>query len=161
MRRCIHNLIFLGMLGLFFGTGINASATGLMLQDGRDISGTVSDINGEPVPGVTIIVKGTTHGTTSDTGGSYQLQNITDNAVLVFSFIGMSTVEETVGARTIIDVVLEEDAVGLEEVVAIGYGSLKKKDLTGSVASVSTDDMASLPLASIGDAGHCKRNTGN
>lgn len=151
MRRCIHNLIFLGMLGLFFGTGINASATGPLLQDGRDISGTVTDIKGEPVPGVTIIVQGTTHGTTSDAAGSYQLQNLTDKAVLIFSFIGMNTVEEAVGARTIIDVVLEEDAVGLEEVVAIGYGSMKKKDLTGSVASVSTEDMASLPLASIGE----------
>ncbi len=150
MRRCIHNLIFLGMLGLFFCAGINVSATGLQ-QDGRDISGTVSDLNGAPVPGVTIIVKGTTHGTTTDVGGTYQLQNVSGNAVLIFSFIGMNTMEETVGARTIIDVVLKEDAVGLEEVVAIGYGSLKKKDLTGSVASISTDDMASLPLASIGE----------
>ena len=150
MRSCIPNLIFLGMLGLFFCAGINVSATGLQ-QDGRDISGTVSDLNGAPVPGVTIIVKGTTHGTTTDVGGTYQLQNVSGNAVLIFSFIGMNTVEETVGARTIIDVVLKEDAVGLEEVVAIGYGSLKKKDLTGSVASISTDDMASLPLASIGE----------
>ena len=144
--------MFLGTLSIFFCFNNNAFANVLQQQDGRTITGIVSDLNGNPVPGVTIIIKGTSQGTTTDAVGAYQLQNVSDESFLVFSFIGMTSLEEDVTGRTIINVILEEDAVGLEEVVAIGYGSLKKKDLTGSVASVGTDDVASLPLASIGDA---------
>jgi len=161
MRSCIYYIMFVGILSIVFCCNDNAYAnsTGsdagilsvIQPQEGRAITGRVSDSNGDPVPGVTIIIKGTSFGTTTNADGSYQLQDISDDAVLVFSFIGMSTVEEDVVGKTIINVVLEEDAVGLEEVIAIGYGSLKKKDLTGSVASVSTDNVGSLPLASIGD----------
>jgi TonB-linked SusC/RagA family outer membrane protein len=161
MSRYIRKFMFVSILSIVFCCNHNAFAnsngrdasnsTVEKQQDGRAITGKVSDINGDPVPGVTIIVKGSSYGTTTDADGNYQLMDVADDAVLVFSFIGMSTIEEDVTGKTIISVVLEEDAVGLEEVIAIGYGSLKKKDLTGSVASVSTDDVRSLPLASIGD----------
>ncbi len=153
MSRYIFKLVYVSLLGFVFCCNNNAFAgSGVQQQEGRVITGNVTDSNGDPVPGVTIIVKGTSIGTTANADGSYELQNVSDDAVLVFSFIGMRTVEEVVTGKTIIHVVLEEDVVGLEEVVAIGYGSLKKKDLTGSVASVSTEDVGSLPLASIGDA---------
>ncbi|MFH0758428.1 MAG: TonB-dependent receptor [Bacteroidota bacterium] len=162
MRKHMTTFTFVGILSIAFCGLSNAYAgsggrdadksTVVQQQDGRTITGKVSDFNGEPVPGVTIIVKGTTNGTTTNADGSYQVQDVSDDAVLVFSFIGMRTIEENVAGKTIIDVVLVEDAVGLDEVIAIGYGSLKKKDLTGSVVSVSTDDVASLPFASIGDA---------
>ncbi len=161
MISSIHRLMFFGILGFVSCCMNNALAnsngwdagriTAERQQDGRAITGKVSDLNGDPVPGVTIIVKGTSYGTTTDADGNYQLQDVSDDAVLVFSFIGMRTIEMDVRGKTIVDVVLEEDVVGLEEVIAIGYGSLKKKDLTGSVASVSTGDAGSLPLASIGD----------
>ncbi|MFO7668324.1 MAG: TonB-dependent receptor [Bacteroidales bacterium] len=153
MNRYIFKLVYVSLLGFVLCCNNQAFAgSGVQQQEGRVITGNVTDSKGDPVPGVTIIVKGTSVGTTANADGSYELQNVSDDAVLVFSFIGMRTVEEVVTGKAIIHVVLEEDVVGLEEVVAIGYGSLKKKDLTGSVASVSTEDVGSLPLASIGDA---------
>jgi len=143
--------MFAGILSIFFCSNNTLIANVGQQQDGRAISGVVTDLTGEPVLGATILVKGTSSGTTTDVEGRYQLKDVPDDAVLVFSFIGMTTVEEDVSGKTVINVVLEEDAIGLEEVIAIGYGSLKKKDLTGSVASIGTDDVASLPLASIGD----------
>ena len=161
MRRCIDKIMFISILSIVLCCVNNAHAssngwdtgnlTVVTQQDGRVITGKVSDSNGDPVPGVTIIVKGTSFGTTTDAEGNYRLEDVPDDAVLVFSFIGMRTIEEDVAGKTIINVVLEEDVVGLEEVIAIGYGSLKKKDLTGSVASVSTGNVRSLPVASIGD----------
>ncbi len=145
MSRYIFKLVFVSLLSIVFCGNNKAFANSIgQQQDGRVITGNVSDFKGDPVPGVTIIVKGTSIGTTANAEGSYELQNVSDDAVLVFSFIGMRTIEELVTGKTIINVVLEEDAIGLEEVISIGYGSLKKKDLTGSVASVSTEDVGSL-----------------
>lgn len=102
----------------------------------REITGKVSDQSGQPLPGATIVVKGTSQGTVTDADGNYSLSNVPPDATLVFSFVGMETQEINVGNRTRIDVTMQEGAVALEEVVAIGYGSIKKSDLTGSVSSV-------------------------
>lgn len=104
------------------------------------VKGRVKDTHGDPVAGASIVVKGTTNGTVTDMDGYYTLANVAEGQTLSYSFIGMKTQEVKAGKPTI-DVVLQEDAIGLNEVVAIGYGYVKKKDLTGAVSTVSADDM--------------------
>jgi len=106
----------------------------------RTISGKVTDSGGQPLPGVTVVVKGTTQGTVTNANGNYSLSNIPDDATLVFSFIGLRTQEVAVGTQNVINVLLQEETFGIDEVVAIGYGTVKKSDLTGSVSSVSNED---------------------
>jgi TonB-linked SusC/RagA family outer membrane protein len=103
------------------------------------VTGVVTDGSGGGLPGVSITVKGTTKGTTTDMDGKYSLA-VPTASVLQFSFIGFTTKEVVVGNETTIDVVLTDDAKALEEVVVIGYGTVKKKDLTGSVSSLQSKD---------------------
>ena len=103
------------------------------------VTGVVKDSNGEPVTGAAVVVKGTTNGTVTDLDGNYSI-NVEEGAVLSYSFVGMKA-QEIKANKTVINVVLQEEAIGLDEVVAIGYGYVKKKDLTGAVSSVSADDM--------------------
>lgn len=104
------------------------------------ITGTVRDASAQqPLPGVNVIVKGTTSGTTTDSDGRYSLSVSEEDAVLMFSFIGYISQEIPINGRTVIDVTLSEDVSTLEEVVVIGYGTAKKSDLTGAVSSVQGD----------------------
>ncbi len=121
-------------------------------QQGKKITGKVTDTKGATLPGVSIIVKGTTTGITTDINGSFSLSNVPKNAILQFSFVGMKSQEVPIGTQTTINVVLAEETIGLEEVVAIGYGSMKKSDLTGSVSSVKTEELASIPVRSATEA---------
>jgi TonB-linked SusC/RagA family outer membrane protein len=116
------------------------------------IIGTVTDEKGNPVPGVTVLLKGTTLGTLTDASGKYTLTNAPQNATLIFSFIGKETLEVLVNGRMLVDVVLKEAAIGLNEVVVIGYGTAKKSDLTGSVASVSSAQIEKQPILRMEDA---------
>ena len=116
------------------------------------VSGQVCDIKDEPLPGVTIAIKGTNQGTISDANGRYSLPNVPENAVLTFSFVGMKTKEIPVDGKRQIDVVMEDEAIALEEVVAIGYGTVRKRDLTGSVASVSGEKIAAVPVTNVAKA---------
>nr|GFC72656.1 hypothetical protein [Tanacetum cinerariifolium] len=105
------------------------------------IKGIVTDAaKGGGLPGVSIVVKGTTSGTSSNTDGSYTLQLPTPEATLIFSFVGFQTVERSTKGQTTLNVRLE-DQKALDEVVVVGYGSVKRSDLTGSVATVKTDDL--------------------
>ena len=104
------------------------------------VTGKVTD-KGEPLPGVSIAVKGTTTGTTSDIDGAYSLNVPSEDAVLVFSYIGYVSNEVRVGTRRTIDVALAENVLAMEEVVVIGYGSRTKKDLTGAVSSMKSDEI--------------------
>jgi TonB-dependent starch-binding outer membrane protein SusC len=106
----------------------------------RAVSGKITDSDSQPLPGVTVVVKGTTQGTVTNADGNYSLTNIPEDATLVFSFVGMRTQEVFVGNQTTIDVEMVVDAIGIEEVVAIGYGTMKKVELTSSVSSVKADD---------------------
>ena len=111
-------------------------------QNGQ-ISGKVTTASGEPLPGVYIVQKGTTNGTISRTDGTYQLNGLISNqSVLVFSFIGYETREIVVGDNSVINAILKETSFDIDEIVAIGYGTIKKSDLTGSVASVKNDEIA-------------------
>jgi TonB-linked SusC/RagA family outer membrane protein len=102
-------------------------------QQQKSVSGKVTSTAGDPLPGVTVVVKGTINGTTTDANGNYSLTNIPVDATLAFSFVGMKSQEISVTGKTSINVILAEETVGIEEVVAIGYGTIKKVNLTGSV----------------------------
>lgn len=105
------------------------------------VSGTVTDAgSGQPIPGVNIIVKETTNGTSSDFDGLYSLSDVNNGDVIVFSYVGFIPQEVTYTGQATIDMVLEEDAAELEQVVLIGYGAARKKDLTGSVALVTSEN---------------------
>lgn len=121
-------------------------------QQRRQIKGNVTDIAGNPLPGVTVIIKGTEQGIATDIDGSYTLNNVSNETVLVFSFIGMKTIEEPVGNRSVIDVVLEEESIGLQEVVAVGFGTQKKINVTGSVSMVNSDVIENRPITNVSQA---------
>ena len=116
------------------------------------VKGTVKDKTGETVIGASVVEKGnTSNGTITDIDGNYTI-SVPANATIVFSYVGMTTQEASVKGKTQIDIVMEDDAQALEEVVVIGYGSVKRKDLTGSVATVSSDVLAAVPVASATEA---------
>ncbi len=115
----------------------------------KNVTGKISDDNGQPLPGVTILVKGTSKGTITDSDGNFNLADVSPDQALVFSFIGMKTFELTVGSRSVFNVTMEVDAIGIEEVVAVGYGTQKKRDVIGSVASLSTEDIQKTVPATI------------
>jgi TonB-linked SusC/RagA family outer membrane protein len=122
------------------------SLAGTLAAQNITVQGTVTDSNGEAMPGVSIAVKGTTTSTMGDLNGSYTITVPGSDAVLVFSFMGYAKQEITVGNRSIIDVRLEEETYQLEEVVAIGYGNARKADLSTAVSSVRVDQaMKSRP----------------
>jgi TonB-dependent starch-binding outer membrane protein SusC len=121
------------------------------IQQQNTVSGKIIS-EGEPLPGVTVVVKGTTQGTVTDIDGNYSLTSVPDNATLVFSFIGMISQEINVTGQTQINVTMDPDFIGIEEVVAIGYGTMKKSDLTGSVASVTPEQLVDRPLINVGQA---------
>ncbi len=118
----------------------------------KSISGTVTDEYGQPLPGVSIVLKGTSNGTVTNMEGKYSFEDVPENATLVFSFVGMSTQEVAVGNQTTIDVSLVADAIGLDEVVAIGYGTVRKSDITGSVGSIKTEELNSTNVLRVDQA---------
>lgn len=117
------------------------------------ISGVVTSSTGESMPGVNVIEKGTTNGTTTDSEGKYTFSVTDDNAVLVFSFIGYTTQEVATNGRTVVDVALVEDMQSLQEVVVVGYGEQKRVNLTGSVATINFDEaLENRPLTNASQA---------
>lgn len=116
------------------------------------ISGTVRASAGEPIPGATVVEKGTNNGTITDVDGRFTITHVSSNASLVFSFVGMQSLEIPVLGRTNIFVVLEEDVIGLEEVVAVGYGTQKKINLTGAVDQVGSEVFENRPLPNVARA---------
>ena len=127
------------------------SAQGLFAQ--QTISGKVTDAaDGQGIPGVNVVVKGTTTGGITDLDGNYSVDFSSPDAILVFSYIGYLTQEfETIGL-TQIDVALKEDIQALDEVVVIGYGTVKKEDLTGSVAVITSEELARTPTTNLASA---------
>lgn len=111
------------------------------------VSGTITDLNGEPLPGVTVSVAGSTTGTVSDLDGKYSI-SVPEGTTLRFSFIGFETLEIQVGDQSIINVILNDDMSSLDEVVVVGYGTLQKKLLTGATSQVSGTDLADRLLTS-------------
>ncbi len=108
------------------------------------VKGRVSDIKGQPLVGASVYIKGTNNGTTTDNNGEYSI-SVDDNATLVFSFVGYTSTEQAVGNRTSINVSLKLIERSMEDVVVVGYGTQKKRDLTGSVSSIKGEEVASMP----------------
>lgn len=112
------------------------------------ITGKVTaDEDGSPIPGATVLVKGTTNGTITDINGHYSLSVENSNAVLVFSYVGYLTEEIPVNNRSVVDISLMTDITELMEVVVVGYGTVRKSDLTGSVVSVRGEDLTAIPVS--------------
>jgi len=139
IRQHIHQMMICVILLLFF----SSSAIAQQIQ----VTGTVTDKTGETVIGASVIVVGAKTGTVTDIDGKYSI-SADANATLEFSYLGMKTTTVPVNGRNMLNVIMEEDSQGLEEVVVIGYGVQKKKDLTTSVASVSADEWADRPIIS-------------
>ena len=117
----------------------------------RTITGTVTDTRRQPLPGVTVVVKGTTNGTITNTDGKFSLPLPANAEVLQFSFVGMKPQEVVIGNQTTLNIQLEEETIGIEEVVAIGYGTRAKRDLTGAVAQVTTENLEKESPGSVQD----------
>jgi TonB-dependent starch-binding outer membrane protein SusC len=132
----------------------------LAVQDtfaqGRTISGTVQDENSEAVIGATIMLKGTTSGTITDVNGVYSVEVPGENTILVFRAVGFAEQEILVGTQSRIEVMLAEDIIGIDEVVVIGYGSMKRSDLTGSVSSINSEDIERAKSTSFIESMHGK-----
>ena len=134
-------------LMLMFAYSISLFAQGLTVR------GLVSDTNGLPLTGVTVLVVGTTTGTVTDLDGNFVLENVPSNSILEVSYVGMTTQLIPLEGRTILNIVLEEDAELLEELVVIGYQTIRKADLTGSVSVFNPDEMKNtIVTGTVGDA---------
>jgi TonB-linked SusC/RagA family outer membrane protein len=131
---------------------IGVAIVGIAWAQQKSVSGTVTDDSGVPMPGVTVLLKGTNTGTVTDTNGTYELEKLTEDAVLVFSFVGMATQEIVVGNQSTIDVELKTDAIGLEEVVAIGYGTKSTRKVLTSVTKVDTENLENASYSNMGQA---------
>jgi TonB-linked SusC/RagA family outer membrane protein len=127
----------------------NSGLSQLYSQQQPAVSGTVIDETGQPLPGVTVLVKGTTQGTVTNANGEYSLTNVPEDATLQFSFVGMLTQEIVVADQTSIDVTLAMDAIGIEEVVAVGYGTQKKENLTAAVEVVDMETLENRPVLTV------------
>ncbi|MDE6061290.1 MAG: carboxypeptidase-like regulatory domain-containing protein, partial [Duncaniella sp.] len=114
----------------------------------RKITGTVTDDAGDPMPGVSVLIKGTNQGAATDLDGKYSL-NANTGAVLEFSYIGYLTQTVTVGERSVINVTMREDVKALDEVVVVAYGTASKESLTGSVAVISDKDIERRPVTDV------------
>jgi TonB-linked SusC/RagA family outer membrane protein len=134
-------LSFILLLGLGLSNQMSAQQ--------RYIQGEVVDSESNPLPGVTIVVKGTTIGTVTDSDGNFSLQVPPDSETLVFSFVGMKTQEIPIEGKTNFSITMEQESIGIEEVVAVGYGTIRKADLTGSVATLSEEEIEKNTYANV------------
>lgn len=142
LGRIFPNKMWLLLL-LTFGSALAVRAQ-------TTINGTVTNTKNEPIPGINVVIKNTQQGTISNADGKYTIAVPNENAVLVFSFIGFKPQEIAVGTQSTINVQLQEDMEGLDEVVVVGYGTMKKSDLTGGISTIPADQIAKIPAVSLG-----------
>lgn len=139
----INQKLLISAFFLLFGVSLFAQE--------KTVTGVVTDDNGLPMPGVNIMIEGTSTGTQTDFDGEYSL-TASPGDVLVFSFMGTQTIERVVGESDTYNVILEQDDAILDEVVVIGYGSQKKSDVTGAVSSVSSEQLLTQPVSNVFEA---------
>ncbi len=132
--------------------GMILDDSGFLSQQSKRIKGKVTNVAGEPLPGVTVWVKGSNAGTVTDAEGNYELVTEPGAEILAFSFVGMITQEIVIGNQININITLSEDTIGIEEVVAIGYGTVRKSDLTGAIASVQGENLTNRSTQQISTA---------
>lgn len=121
-------------------------------EDDIEVSGVVTDVNGIPLPSVTIQEEGTNNGVLTDFDGNYTISVNSSESVLIFTYVGMQTVRNTVGTNTKMDVQMEEDSQALDEVLVVGYGTQERANVTGAISSVSGDDLTQRPVTSTATA---------
>ena len=148
MKEKIKMLFHVIKLTIIF---LMIASLNVFAQQGFTVTGTVTD-NGDPLPGVTIRLKGTTTGAATDSDGRYSITVSNANAVLAFSYVGYISQEIPVGNQRTIDVALVEDSQTLQEVVVVGYGTLRKSDITGSVTSVKGKELTYMPTNRVDQA---------
>lgn len=148
-NQILNNLIMKKRLKKLFISLIFFSFMGLVSAQETNLTGTVTQSDGNPIPGVSVVVKSTSVGTVTDMNGRFSIISPVGSKILVFSFIGMKTKEVEISSSSEYNVVLEEDVYNLEEVVAIGYGTMRKMDLTGSVASVKSENINAFPTTNV------------
>ncbi len=119
---------------------------------GKQVTGKVLDANGDPMIGVTVMVKGTNNGTSTDFDGAYTLKNVTHTSVLVFSYVGCVPEEVKVGDRSVINVTMKDDATVLDDLVVVGYGVQKKTDVTGALTHIGAEELESRPVSNAFEA---------
>lgn len=119
-----------------------------VFSQNRDVSGKITDTDGTPLPGVSVIIKGTTTGTSSDFDGLFKISKVNNNSVLIFSYLGMKSQSILVGTKNTLDVVLQYDSQSLDEIVVVGYGTQKKGLVTGATVNIKGEDIAALSTAS-------------
>jgi len=145
--NALKRLLYPFMVLLWLGS------MGVATAQTQQVSGVVTDASGESIPGVNVIVKGAAlQGTITDMHGRYTLQGVGVGAVLEFSFIGFRGHEEAVAGRSVINVVLHEDVLGLDEVVVVGYGTVKKSNVIGSISNIDRKTMADRPITRVEQA---------
>lgn len=145
-------LSFILLITLLFFPGLFSDFGSVNAQsEAKQITGKITDLNNAPLPGVTILIKGTSKGAITDIDGAFTL-NASPTDILVISYVGYLSEEITVGDQTSLTIVMSEDIIGLNEVVVTGYGVQKKSDLTGSIASVSSEKLAEVPVAGVDQA---------
>ncbi len=142
-RPALLKPVSICFLLLFFSFSFSATA------QIRTVTGVVKDPKGETLPGVSVLVKGTTTGAVTDINGKYTLRVTAPQQILVFSYIGFGSQEITVGQRAVIDVTLNDDATGLDEVVVVGYGAQKRATLTGAINTVSSKEILQSPTSNV------------
>lgn len=141
--KSIQSVFFLFLLLL--GATVNAQV--------RSVSGTVKDAaTGDGLPGVNILIKGSNTGVSTDFDGNYSIEVSNDAATLEFTFLGFKRKSVVVGSQTVIDILLEEDASQLDEIIVVGYGSIRKADATGSISTVTSDDLSAFPSPGVAQA---------
>ncbi len=155
-RIAIFIMVILLMIGgNSFATGNSGATVTKSTADAyqqKTISGKVVDEQGAPLPGVTVVVKGTTVGMITNIDGEYNLQVPDDAKVLVFSFVGMKAQEAVIGSQTTINITMQTESIGLDEVIAVGYATQKKANIVGSVTSVNGEKIESIPSADVSNA---------
>ena len=143
--KVIATLLYFVYSTVVFAAG---SSVEQLQQQPVNVSGQVKSVEGITLPGVNVLIKGTSIGVISDNDGNYSIQQVDPNATLVFSYIGFLTQEVGVNAKNVINVTLVEDIQSLDEVVIVGYGTQLKRDLTGSIARVSGEEIIQPSVAS-------------
>lgn len=159
-QKCLKKLLLTFGIGLFLllqNTVPLMADTNFIVRESDDlqqikVTGRVIDAKSNPMAGVYVVEKGTTNGALTDSNGAFSITVASTSSVLTFSFVGYETMEVTVGNQTTLNVTLQESVTGLDEVIVIGYGTVKKRDLTGSVASISGEMMRDVPSANISQA---------
>ena len=144
-------VLLLGSLPLTLHANV-VSASETLQYSTKTIKGLITSVDGEPLIGVLITVKGTAQGVITGAEGQYEITNVSDNAILVFSYIGYVKQEIQLNNQTVLNVVMQESNQVLDEVVVVGYGTQKKVTLTGAVSAISTKELVQSPVANISNS---------